>query len=193
MNIGRNFGEHSLEISAGKFPFEGFGDRFVPLLEVHDLSLKRRQIGTFIGHQRLSLQNGKVDLNLVEPTGMDRRMNQNRVWIPTPQAIDGRCAAMGRTIVRHPEDTSRRAVRLLAHYQIHYTMKRFDPRGRFAAAKQLRPLNIPGRNIRQRTTAFVLMFDSSQPVGGGRRALYAAMAGLDACFFITTDHEIARF
>src|SRR3989442_2464024 len=97
VSISRNRVEDSLEVVAREFPFERLGDRFVALLEVHDAALQRREIGTFIRHQDLPLQNGKVNLDLVDPTRMDRRVNQNRVRIPAPQAIHRRRPAMGRT------------------------------------------------------------------------------------------------
>ena len=70
-----------MEIPFRELPFEGSGNRFVVLLEAKDALFKGLERRKVIGSERFSLQDGEVDLDLVEPTGMDRTVNQDELGI----------------------------------------------------------------------------------------------------------------
>src|SRR5271166_2356443 len=52
------------------------------------------QVGKVVWREHLALDDRKVDLDLVEPTGMNRSMDQDDARINFPQAVAGRFATM---------------------------------------------------------------------------------------------------
>jgi hypothetical protein len=68
-----------MEIGAGKFPIEGFGDFFIEVLEGHEALSHLSEAGEVIGGEHLSLNDGEIYLHLIEPTGMNRQMDQDQV------------------------------------------------------------------------------------------------------------------
>ena len=61
------------------------------------------QVGKVIGREHLALNDREVDLHLIQPTGMDRGMDQRNTRIDLAQALLGRFAAMRRAVVHNPE------------------------------------------------------------------------------------------
>ena len=80
------------EISTAEFPLEGLGDGLVVLLEpkqtVLDIS-ERREI---VWGQSLPLDDGEVDLDLVEPARVDRAVDEHEIWESHLKASDGSLA-----------------------------------------------------------------------------------------------------
>ena len=62
---------------------------------------QRREI---IRRQDLSLHDREIDLDLVEPTGMDRSVDEDRVGPLGAKAFDSLLAAVSGTVVHDPED-----------------------------------------------------------------------------------------
>ena len=69
---GRTFGEEVGQILACKLPLEGFGRSFPIILEVEQTLGQGIESGEVVGGKHLALDDGKVDLDLVEPTGVNR-------------------------------------------------------------------------------------------------------------------------
>ena len=83
----------------------------------------RRQV---IGRQRLALQNGEVQLDLVQPTGMGRQHDRYRIGIPTLQP-GRKCVGMvRRTVVDNPKHAMGAAVRLTLHDHVDQPVERHD-------------------------------------------------------------------
>lgn len=87
-------GEEIVKITASERPFKRLCRCLVTLLEAHQIALESAKIGEVIGRQELALDDGEVDLDLVEPTGMNRRVNEDDVWPLGLQTIGGALAAM---------------------------------------------------------------------------------------------------
>ena len=79
-------------------------------------SAKEREI---IRSEDLALDDRKVDLNLVDPTGMDGRVNEDGVRPLGAEAVDGLLAPMRGAVVHDPEHAAGRLVGFLAHYFTH--------------------------------------------------------------------------
>src|SRR4029450_2374547 len=60
------------------------------------------QVGKVIGGQDLALDNGEVDFDLIEPTGVDRRMNHNDPGIDVMQPLRRGGTAGGRAHAQKP-------------------------------------------------------------------------------------------
>jgi len=186
----RDLRQDSKEILAGEFPFERFSDRFIALLEIHDMRLKCRQIGKFIGCEDLSLKDREVDFDLVEPTGMDGCMDENGVTMPATQAGRGGLTPMRGPIVRYPEDAMSRAIGLLAHHQINQMMKRLDAGGGFATAKELGSMDVPSRDIGQSATTFVFVLHAPQTMRPRGHAGSQTRPGLNTGLLVAANHVI---
>ena len=80
---------------------------------------KAFKVREVIWSKDLALQNGEEDLNLVEPTGVNRGMDLYGVRVPLGQPSDGGFSLMRGPIVSNPEDSLCRAIGLLLHDQIY--------------------------------------------------------------------------
>ena len=97
--------EQLAQVLPSELPFKGLGRRFPVILKVKE-SLCQIQVREIVGCQDLPLDDGETDLHLGQPTGMDRRVNQDHVWVSTLQALYGSGAAVSRAVVDNPEDAA---------------------------------------------------------------------------------------
>src|SRR5207344_2518072 len=67
--------EQGRQVLPGKFPLEGCGNAFVVALESVETLSQFSQGTKIIGCEGLALQHGKVDFDLIQPTGVDGTMD----------------------------------------------------------------------------------------------------------------------
>ena len=77
------------EIVGGELPFEGFGRRVVADLESGEALLDDVEVGEVVGGQCFSLDDGEVDLYLVQPGSVDRGVDHDRVGKLFSEAVGG--------------------------------------------------------------------------------------------------------
>src|SRR3990172_5180252 len=90
------------EVVARKLPAEGAGDGFVSALKRKESLWDFAQIGEVVGRENLPLHDRKVDLDLVEPAGVDGQMHQDEfgvVPVSVSQPLDGTLPAVGGPVV----------------------------------------------------------------------------------------------
>src|SRR5437016_2053395 len=92
------------QVVAGEFPFERFSDELVVALKALELVGQHFQGTKIIWGQDLSLDDREVNLDLVEPTGMDGAMDHTEIRVTTLQALHTALASVGGAIVHDPED-----------------------------------------------------------------------------------------
>ena len=73
-------GKQAVKIVAGEGPLEGPGGFLIALLEAHDLAFESGRRGEVVGIEDLALDNREIDLDLIEPAGMHRGVDENYVW-----------------------------------------------------------------------------------------------------------------
>lgn len=98
--------EEVVKVTAGELPLEGLGERAVVVLEGEKAFPQLLKRGEVVGRQSLSLQDGKVDFHLIEPTGVDGGWDHDDIG---PLALESSLAGlstMRRTIVDNPEHPS---------------------------------------------------------------------------------------
>jgi len=100
-------GHEPSQIAPGEGPPERFGGTLISILEANQGAFESGAIDKIAGREQFALNDGEVDLDLVEPTGMDRCVDQDEVWPPGSQSISGPPAAMGGAVVRDEEDAVR--------------------------------------------------------------------------------------
>ena len=135
---------------------------------------QRREV---VGREDLPLHDREIDFDLIEPTGVDRSVDEDRVGPFGAEAVDSFLATMSGAVVHNPEDAASGFVGLLAHDFTDETLDRSHPVLDFAAAEDLGAMNVPSRQVGPGTFAKVLMLD---PDGAVRsRAAMSAVFGVE--------------
>jgi hypothetical protein len=81
--------EEPVEIMAGELPGEGSGGLLVTFLEGKQAFCQDLKVGKVIGGEYLALHHREIDLDLVEPGGVHRKVDEPQVGPGTLQPIDG--------------------------------------------------------------------------------------------------------
>ena len=98
--------QKSIEVSACKLPLERRSDLLVVFLEAQESSFDRCERGEVIRGEHLALDDGEIDLDLVEPAGMHRSVDRDHVAESGLQTTDARAATVRRAVVHDPEDAA---------------------------------------------------------------------------------------
>ena len=83
-----------MQVAACECPVEGFGGPLIAILECHQFAPQIGQAVEAARGQQFPLNDREVDLKLVEPTGVNRGVNQNDVGSLCVQTIGGPSAPM---------------------------------------------------------------------------------------------------
>ncbi len=175
---------------SSEFPLEGLGDRFVVALEFQKSFGSGVEAGEIIGGQDLALNDGKVDLDLIEPTGMNGSMDEHQARKAALKSRHGTLTPVTRTVVHDPEDASGFIVRGAGHDLIHETVKRSDAIFQFAATQYSGAVDIERRQVSPGSTTSVLMFNAHRPAGLASLGRMSARSCLDAGLLIGRDHKL---
>jgi len=151
------------------------------------------QIGEVVRSEYFALDDGEVDLHLVEPTGMNRRMNQNDPRIHVPQTFAGRLTSMRRTVVHDPEQAFRRTVGFLGEYLGHQSTKRFNACRRFTASHDITTANVPSGQVLQRAVSFIFAFHALGSFPSRLQWWMDTAASLNAGLLVGTDDKVLVF
>src|SRR5260370_18091890 len=104
-------GEEFVQVGAGEGPLKGTCGLLVVVLEGEQTLLEVGEGGEVIGSEDLALDDGEIDLDLIEPAGMHRGVDQDNRGPRGAQAVGGFLASVGGTVVGNPQDTPRTAIR----------------------------------------------------------------------------------
>src|SRR5262245_1650637 len=125
-------GEQRDEIAAGESPLERLGRGDVVLLEAQEPLTDGAERSEVIRCEDLARDDGEIDLDLIEPAGVDGSVDEHELRPPRLQPPDGAVAPMRGAVVRDPEDTPGRAIRFLPHDLCHESAEGRGARLRFA-------------------------------------------------------------
>ncbi len=139
----------------------------------------------------LSLNDGKIDFNLVQPAGMDRQVDQYSLRPCFLKSFDSGLTPMRRTIINDPKDPGSGPVWFLIHDLVHQTHEGLDPGLWFHATEYSPTMNIPSSQIVQSTFAQIFMLDHSGFPRPGSNDGMAAASGLDTGFLISRQDEVS--
>ena len=86
-----------MQVTAGEGPLERLGGPLIAALECDQAAFEGGEVVEVARREELALNDGEVDLDLVEPAGMNWCVNQNDIWPrgsqsgsrPLPAARDG--------------------------------------------------------------------------------------------------------
>src|SRR5882672_4153878 len=96
-----------------------------------------------VGCEYLPLNNGEVNLNLIEPASVNGGVHEDHVGPSRAQAVDRLLAAMGGTVDHDPENATCRLVGFSAHGFSNQAIDRSNAGFLFAAAEHLGPMHAP--------------------------------------------------
>jgi len=188
--LGRESSQQPVEVGSGELPLERRCHRFVNGLEGKNALpeiVKRDRVGRC---QHFALQDRKVNLDLIDPTGVDGQVHGDKVAMRRLHTPDRSQAAVGTAVVDHPENTAGGTIGLLGHDFFDQAVEGRDAGGRLEMAEELGPVHVPSSDVGESTAAVVFMLHKHRMVGvGGDRAM-AADTGLDRSFLVGRDHEL---
>src|SRR5271169_5576413 len=182
--------EEGIKIRTGECPLERRGDLLVVILEAKESVFDLRERGEAVRAQRFALDDGEIDLDLVEPAGVNGTMNGNHVGEGRLQAAHAGGATVRGAVVHDPEDAAGGGVGWLAHHVGHQLLEWHDAGGLLATAEELETVNVHGGEIRPGSAAFVLVLNAHGPLRPWRKGGMKAAAGLNAGLLVGGDHEI---
>jgi hypothetical protein len=159
--------DQGIEVGAGELPFERLGDALEVALEVGQALGHRLEAREVIRRERLALHDREVDLDLVEPAGVDRAVHRDDARMRLRQALHRCLASMRRAVVHDPEDAACAVVGWLAHDLIDQPCKRGDTRARFAASEHLGAVHVQRRQIGPGAATPILVLHAHWPAGFG--------------------------
>jgi len=149
-------------VLAGKSPLERSGRLFITFLESEQSRLQFCQRVEIVGCENLTLNNGEVDLDLVEPTSVDGRVNRNDRRPAGLKTLDALLAAMGGAIIDDPKHASSRPIGFLTHPIRDQAMEGFDAILDYAAAADFGAANISSREVDPSSLSLVFVLDESR-------------------------------
>ena len=124
---------------------------------------------------------------------MDRRVDQDQLWICALQALHGPEAAVSRTVVDDPEDAASVVVGRSSHDLLDEAVKRLDAILLFAATKDPGMVDIQTGDVGPGPAPKVLVLDLHRATrAAGASGVFAA-PGLNAGFLVGGDHELIIF
>ena len=141
-------------------PLERRGRFLVVVLESEQPLFELVLRSEVVGRECLPLNNGEGNLNLIQPTGMDGGVHAEQVRPLRAQVINRLLAAMGRTVVRDPENTACRLVGFSTHDLTNQAIDWSNAGLLFQAAKNLGPMHVPRRQIGPGAFTKVFVFNS---------------------------------
>src|SRR5215471_19630053 len=97
----------------------------------------------YLAGVKVGLNDREVDLDLIEPTGVDRCMDQNDTRIDLTQPLLRGGAAMRRAVVDDPEQPFAGPIRFLSQHLIDEPAKGSDTCRRFTPAHDTPSTHIP--------------------------------------------------
>jgi hypothetical protein len=146
------------QVLSGEFPLEGPGNLLVVFLK-GAYSLPEINKGKeVVGRKHFSLEDGEINLDLVQPTGMDGKMNDNDLGPFALKPIDGGQSSVRGSVVKNPENPSGGTIGFTCHDVLDQTVKGDDPGFGFAPSEQFCSPYVPGSQVVQRPLSPVFEF-----------------------------------
>src|SRR5688572_9112912 len=177
-------GKKLRQLAARELPVERLGYGFPAILKVEEPFSNGIEVGKVIGGEDLSLNDGKVDFDLVKPAGVNGPVHQDEFGIFCLEALHGSQSAMGGSVVHDPEHASRIIIWRPSHDLFNEAGEWSNSTVSFAAAKSRGAMNIKSGQVGPRATPFVLVFDFHGRFGLCGQSWMETGAGLNAGFLV---------
>ena len=177
-------GEKFRQIAACELPLKGRPDGFPTILKVEEPFSDSSEIRKVIGSKDLSLNDGKVDFDLIEPTGVNGAVHQNESGELVLETLHGGQSAMGGSVVHDPKHAARIVIGRPGHDLFHEAVEGSNSASSFAAAKDPGAVDIQCGQVSPRAAPFIFVFDFHDGSGLCGQCGVKTGAGLDAGFLV---------
>ena len=182
-------GEQVGEICFGVLPFEGLSGGFPVVLKADEPLCELAKPGEVVRRENLSLDDGEVDLDLIQPTGMNGSVNENQPGELLLEAGDGSVAAVGAAVIDDPEDAPGVVVRRSGHDLLDETIEGLDTSGGLATAEDTSVMDVESGDVGPSPATVVLMLDAHRAMGSWRQGRMLAATRLNAGLLVGGDDE----
>ena len=152
-------GEEYVKVTASEGPLEWPCSPLIARLEGQQAPFKVGPGGKVARREEFALDDRKVDFDLVEPTGVNRRMDQNNIGPLGAEPVGRWLTPMGGTIVSDQEHATCRTIRLPAHDLNDEALESCDAVLALAATEKLGSLHVPRSEVGQRAGSGVFVFN----------------------------------
>src|SRR5215208_6378189 len=177
---------------AGELPGKRFGNLLVTLLEGQKAFSQSLKVGELIWSEDLTLNYREVDLDLVEPGSVNRKVDEAQVGPFSLQTLHRSLTPMRGAVVHDPEHAIGGGVGLLFHRLLDQPPEGFDAVLRLTTTEKLRPVNIPGGQVGQCSFALVVVLHPHGGVRSGWQGRVAAATGLDGGLLVGREYVFFR-
>jgi len=158
--LDRELSSQPCEVGSRESPVEGRRHALVILLEAQQSLRDLLDAGEIIGGEGFALDDGEVDLDLVEPTGVNRAVDRDQVGKGVGQASHAGRPAMRGAIIHNPEYAAGITVGWLSHDLGDEPSERSDAGGWLAPAEDFGAVYIERSQVGPCPGAGVLVFDA---------------------------------
>ena len=162
----------------------------IALLKIDEALFKVRERGKIVRSEYLSLNDGEIDFNLVDPAGMNGSVYKKSVGPSGSNAFHSFLTAMSRAVVHDPEDTLRGFVGFAPHHLGDEPIGGSNASFLFTVAEELGPMDVPSRQIGPSAFPEILMLDAHGSAGGSRPTRLLTASRLNTGFFVCGDDEL---
>lgn len=146
-----------------------------------------------VGRKDLALDDGKVDFDLIQPTGMDGAVDQHQPGILLLEPRGGGGTAMRGSIVHDPEHAPGFVARWPRHDLLDQSVTGSDPGAEFTTAEDSGSVDIQGRQVGPRATALVFMLHLHRRAGLRGKSSVSTAARLNAGFLVGRNNKLIVF
>ena len=162
----------------------------IALLKIHEALFKVRERGKIVRSEYLSLNDGEIDFNLVDPAGMNGSVYKESVGPSGSNAFNGFLTAMSRAVIHNPENTLSGFVGFTPHHLGDEPIGGSNAIFLFTVPEELGTMDVPSRQIGPSAFPEILMLDPHGSVGGSGQTGLLTASRLNTGFFICGDDEL---
>ena len=146
--------------------------------------------GKIVGREHLSLDDREIDLNLIDPTGMNRGMDEKRIGPAGWDAIDCPLTAMSRAVIHDPKDALSRFIGFAAHDLSDQAIGGSNATLFFTVSKELSLVDVPSCQIGPSTFAEILVLHPHGSASSDGQSWLFATACLNTGFLVRAEDEL---
>lgn len=162
----------------------------IALLKIHETLFELRERGKIVRSEYLSLNDGEIDFNLVDPAGMNGSVYKKSVGPSGSNAFNRFLTAMGRAVIHDPENTFSGFVGFAPHHLRDEPIGGSNATFLFTVSEELGTMDVPSRQIGPSAFPEILMLDAHGSAGGSRQTGVLTASRLNTGFFICGDDEL---
>ena len=162
----------------------------IALLKIHEASFKVGERGKIVRSEYLSLNDGEIDFNLVDPAGVNGSVHKKSVGPLGSNAFNGFLTTVSGTVIHDPKNPLSGLVGLAPHHLSDEPIRGSNAVFLFTVSEELGTMDVPSRQIGPSAFPEILMFDPHGSAGGSRQTGVLTASGLNTGFFIRGDDEL---